>query len=130
MLFRTGLAGLRIMTVVPAVITLALAIRLGAPAMDVSLSARPVSEALLRFAPRRLSVAVVLVPRETEFGLQFYCNQLKVPRYELGEAPAGEHLVVAAQGFRNAFAKNVPGRNIVYLGRLPAQKLEFFEVGP
>ncbi|HEV2699486.1 MAG TPA: glycosyltransferase family 39 protein [Terriglobales bacterium] len=130
LLFRTGLAGLRIMTVVPAVITLALAIRLGAPALDISLSARPVSEALLRFAPGRLPVAVVLVPRETEFGLQFYCNQLKVARYELGEAPAGEHLVVAAQGFRNAFAKNVPGRNIVYLGRLPAQKLEFFEVGP
>lgn len=130
LLFKTGLNGLRFMTTIPAVVTLALAIRLGAPALDQTLSARAISETLFRFAPGRLPVAVVLVPRETEFGLQFYCNQLKVPRYELGQAPAGEHLVVAAQGFRNAFAKNVPGRSIVYLGRLPAQKLEFFQIGP
>jgi 4-amino-4-deoxy-L-arabinose transferase-like glycosyltransferase len=124
---RSGFSGLRVATIVP-VVALAIALRFGAPALDETLSARSVSEALARLAPQQLPVAVVLVPRETEFGLQFYRNQ-KIPRYELGQAPAGEHLVVAVQGFRNAFAKNVPGRRIVYLGNFPAQKLEFFYVG-
>jgi 4-amino-4-deoxy-L-arabinose transferase-like glycosyltransferase len=124
---RGGFSSLRVATIVP-VIALAIALRFGAPALDETLSARPVSEALSRLAPQQLPVAVVLVPRETEFGLQFYRNQ-KIPRYEIGQAPAGEHLVVAVQGFRNAFAKNVPGRRIVYLGNFPAQKLEFFYVG-
>ena len=124
---RSGFSSVRVATVVP-VVALAIALRFGAPALDETLSARPVSEALSRLAPEQLPVAVVLVPRETEFGLQFYRNQ-KIPRYELGQAPAGEHLVVAVQGFRNAFAKNVPGRRIVYLGDFPAQKLEFFYVG-
>ena len=127
-LFRkTGFSGLRVATIVPAVV-LAIALRFGAPVLDETLSARPVSEALSRLAPQQLPVAVVLVPRETEFGLQFYRNQ-KIPRYELGQAPASEHLVVAVQGFRTAFARNVPGRRIVYLGDSPAQKLEFFYVG-
>jgi 4-amino-4-deoxy-L-arabinose transferase-like glycosyltransferase len=124
---KTGFSGLRVATIVP-VVVLAIALRFGAPALDETLSARPVSEAVSRLAPQQMPVAVVLVPRETEFGLQFYRNQ-KIPRYELGQAPAGEHLVVAVQGFRNAFAKNVPGRRIVYLGDFPAQKLEFFYVG-
>jgi 4-amino-4-deoxy-L-arabinose transferase-like glycosyltransferase len=124
---RSGFSGLRVATIVP-VVALAIALRFGAPALDETLSARPVSEALSRLAPQQLPVAVVLVSRETEFGLQFYRNQ-RIPRYELGQAPAGEHLVVAVQGFRNAFAKNVSGRRIVYLGDFPAQKLEFFYVG-
>jgi len=124
---RGGFSGLRVATIVP-VVALAIALRFAAPVLDETLSARPVSEALARLAPQQLPVAVVLVPRETEFGLQFYRNQ-KIPRYEIGQAPAGEHLVVAVQGFRNAFAKNVPGRRIVYLGDFQAQKLEFYYVG-
>jgi 4-amino-4-deoxy-L-arabinose transferase-like glycosyltransferase len=124
---RSGFSGVRVATILP-VVALAIALRFGAPVLDETLSARPVSEALSRLAPQQLPVALVLVPRETEFGLQFYRNQ-KIPRYELGQAPAGEHLLVAAQGFRNAFAKNVPGRRIVYLGNFPGQRLEFFYVG-
>lgn len=126
---KTGFKGLRVVTILPAVIGLAIALRLAAPALDETLSARPISETLRRLAPQNLPVAVVLVPRELEFGLQFYRNQKTVPRYELGQAPAGEHLVVARAGFKNAFARNVPGRKIVYLGNLPAQKLDFFYVG-
>jgi len=47
----------------------------------------------------------------------------------LGQAPKGEHLVVAREGFREAFGRNVPGRRIMYLGNFPAQKLEFYYVG-
>jgi 4-amino-4-deoxy-L-arabinose transferase-like glycosyltransferase len=126
---KTGFRSLRATTIV-AVVALAFAIRVASASLDETLSARPVSEVLSRLAPRQLPVALVMVPRETEYGLRFYRNQEKMPRYEYRQAPAGEHLVVAAQGFRVALAGDVPGRRVVYLGNFPAQKLEFFYVGP
>lgn len=126
-LFKTGFAGLRIAILVPAIVALAIAIRFGAPPLNDQLSARAVSDALAQVSPRNLPVAAVLVSRELEFGLQFYRNQ-PIPRYELGDAPAGEHLVVARAGFQKAFARDVPGRKIVSLGNFPDQKVEFFYV--
>jgi hypothetical protein len=126
-LFKTGFAGLRMATLVPAVVALAVAIRFGAQPLNDQLSARAVSDALAQVSPRNLPVAAVLVSRELEFGLQFYRNQ-PIPRYELGEAPASEQLVVAREGFQKAFARDVPGRKIVPLGNFPDQKLEFFYV--
>jgi len=126
-LFKTGFAGLRMATLVPAVVALAVAIRFGAQPLNDQLSGRAVSDALAPVSPRNLPVAAVLVSRELEFGLQFYRNQ-PIPRYELGQAPAGEHLVVARAGFQKAFARDVPGRKIVPLGDFPQQKLEFFYV--
>ena len=126
---KLGIGGLRVATIVPAVITLAIALRIGAPALNETLSGRAVTEALAQLAPKQLPVAVVLVPRETEFELQFYLHQKRIPRYELRQAPAGEHLVVARAGFKDAFARNIPGRRIDYLGNFPAQNLEFFYVG-
>ena len=118
---------MRIVTLVPAVMALALVLRFGAPILDETLSARPVANGLSQFEPRHLPVAVFLVPREMEFGLEFYRNQA-VSRYELGQIPDGEHLVVAAQGFRKGIAKAVPGRRVVYLGDFVAQKVEYFYV--
>lgn len=126
---KVGWPALRNATTVPALIAMTLALRFAAPALDETFSARPLAEALSHIAPRQLPVAGVLISRETEYGLQFYRNQ-PVPRYELRQAPAGEHLLIAAKGFRNAFAKNVPGRRIEYLGDFPAQNLEFFYIGP
>jgi len=126
-LFKTGFAGLRMATLVPAVVALAVAIRFGTQPLNDQFSARAVSDALAQVSPRNLPVAVVLVSRELEFGLQFYRNQ-PIPRYELNQAPTGEHLVVAREGFQKAFARNVPGRKIVPLGNFPEQKLEFFYV--
>ncbi|MBV9183930.1 MAG: glycosyltransferase family 39 protein [Acidobacteria bacterium] len=124
---RLGFKGLSLVTVIPAMLTVAITLGLGAPAIEATLSARSVANSLAGFAPGNLPVAVVLVPREIEFGLEFYRNQI-VPRYELGEVPAGEHLVVAREGFRDAFSRDVRGRRILYLGSSPAQRLEFFYV--
>ena len=130
LLRKVGIGGLRFATIIPAMITLAIVLRLGASALNETLSARAVIEALSQLAPKQLPVAVVLVPRETEFALQFYRHQKDIPRYELRQAPAGAHLLVARAGFKNAFARNIPGRRIDYLGNFPAQNLEFFYVGP
>jgi 4-amino-4-deoxy-L-arabinose transferase-like glycosyltransferase len=126
-MLKAGPAGLHLAGVAPAIVVLAMAMRFAAPVLDDNSSARPVSEALSRMSHQQLPVAVVLVPRELEFGLQFYRNQA-IPRYELGQVPAGEHLVVAREGFQKAFAHDVPGRRVTYLGDFPAQKLEMFYV--
>jgi 4-amino-4-deoxy-L-arabinose transferase-like glycosyltransferase len=124
---RLGLAGLRLVTLLPAVLTLTITLRLGGPVLDDALSARSVSDSLARLSPARLPVAGVLVPRDLEFGLEFYRNQ-PIPRYELGQVPGGEHLVVAPEGLRDAFRRDIPGRRVLYLGNFPPQKLEFFYV--
>ena len=126
-LFRSGWQGLHLAGFAPAIVVFALALRFAAPVMDRTLSARTVSAELASLSPNRLPVAVALVPRELEFGLQFYRNQT-VPRYEWGQAPVGEHVVVAREGSRGLIDRKVPGRRIVLLGAFPEQKLEFFFV--
>jgi 4-amino-4-deoxy-L-arabinose transferase-like glycosyltransferase len=127
MLVKSDLRLLRTVTLIPAIVTVAFALRFGSQPLDETLSARPVANQLADFDPHHLPVAVFLAPRETEFGLAFYRNQI-VSRYELGQVPAGEHLVVAAQGYPKGVEK-VAGRKITYLGKFAPQRLEFFYVG-
>jgi len=124
---KSGIRKLRVATVVPAVLALAVVLRLAAPALNQMLSARAVSDALARVSPRSLPLATVLVSRETEYGLQFYRDQ-KLPANELRQPLVGEHFIVAQQGFREAILRALSGRKILYLGSFPAQKLEFFYV--
>lgn len=126
-LARGGVASLHFAGLAPAIIALAVTLRFAAPVLNATQSARAVSGALAQVSPKRLPVAVVLVPRELEFGLQFYRNQT-ISRYELHQAPGGEHLVVSREGFEKAFARDIPGRKIVYLGSFPPQHVEFFYV--
>lgn len=128
-LFTKGFAALRLVTLIPAVFVLTIALRFGSPVLDQTLSARSVSYALARVSSQNLPVAVFLVSRETEFGLQFYRNQ-SVPRYEDGRIPAGEHLVVTREEYQKGVAKRAPGRKVVLLGSFPDQHLDFFYVGP
>lgn len=116
----------RIATLVPAILAVAFAIRLGAWPLDEKLSARPVANELASFDTQHLPVAVFLVPRETEFGLAFYRNQV-VARYELGQVPPGEHFVVAAQGYPVGVAK-AAGREVKFLENFAAQRLDLFYV--
>jgi 4-amino-4-deoxy-L-arabinose transferase-like glycosyltransferase len=122
-----GYAGLRLITIAPAVLAFGITLRLGAPALDRSLSARSLAGALQLVDAHHLPVAVFFISRETEFGLQFYRNQA-MPRYELGQIPEGEHLVVAAEGYERGIDRRVPNRKVTRLGTFAAQKLEFFYV--
>jgi 4-amino-4-deoxy-L-arabinose transferase-like glycosyltransferase len=126
LLMRSDFRVLRMATLVPAIVSLAIAMRLGAPPLDEALSARAVARELANFDSHHLPVAVFLVPRETEFGLAFYRNQI-VANYQVGQIPPGEHLVVAVQGFQKSIAKET-GRRVTYLANFPPQKLEYFYV--
>lgn len=126
LLMKSDLRALRLATLAPAILAFAIALRFGALPLDETLSSRPVANGLANFDPHHLPVAVFLAPRETEFGLAFYRNQI-ISNYQIRQIPSGEHLVVAAQGFQKSIAKE-SGRRVTYLGNFPAQKLEYFYV--
>jgi 4-amino-4-deoxy-L-arabinose transferase-like glycosyltransferase len=123
---KANWSGLHLAAIAPAIVVIALTLRSGAPVLDETLSARPVAQELARLSRQQLPV-VALAPRELEYGLQFYRNQ-PITHFELGQAPAGEHLVVAPAGALHYLQRNVPGRQVVLLGNFPPQRLEFFYV--
>lgn len=126
LLIKSDLRALRLATLVPTILALAIALRFGATPLDQTLSARPVANELANLDSHRLPLAVFLAPRETEFGLAFYRDQV-VFNYQMRHIPAGEHIVVAAQGFQRSIAKE-SGRKLTYLGNFAPQKLEYFYV--
>jgi 4-amino-4-deoxy-L-arabinose transferase-like glycosyltransferase len=123
---RVGLGGLRF-TLVPVALTVGAVLRLGAPALDATMSARPLADEISRVEKIRLPLAVSGVSREVEFGLAFYRNQT-IERYELGQIPAEEHLLVAPEGTQLDIAKRVPGRRVSYLGSFAPQGLDYYWV--
>jgi 4-amino-4-deoxy-L-arabinose transferase-like glycosyltransferase len=122
-----GLRVLRFVTLVPVVLAVAAVLRLGAPALDATLSARPLSQEINRVDNRSLPLAILRLPRETEYGLQFYRNQ-NIVRYELGQIPDGEHLLVAQEGWQKNIAKWTAGRRVTYLGSFAAQGFDYYWV--
>jgi hypothetical protein len=69
------------------------------------------------------------VSRQTEYGLAFYRNQTIV-RYESGEIPAKEHVVVAPVGSETAIKTLAAGRRVSYLGTYEPQSLDYYWVAP
>ena len=124
---QLGLGVLRFVTLVPVVLTAAAVLRLGAPALDSTLSARPLANEVSRMESKPMPLAGFRVSRETEFGLAFYRNQT-IDRYESGQIPSGEHLLVAPEGSQVAIATQVAGRRVSYLGSFAPQGLDYYWV--
>jgi hypothetical protein len=122
--FRT----VRFVTLVPVVLAIAALLRIGAPAIDGNLSARPVAAEIRRLGNGMPPVAVSQVSRETEYGLQFYRNQ-PIASYERDEVPPGEHLLIAPRGSEEQLKARLKGRRVSYLGTYEIQRLDYFWVG-
>jgi 4-amino-4-deoxy-L-arabinose transferase-like glycosyltransferase len=128
----SGFRMLRFVTLIPVVLIVGLVLRVGAPALDASLSARPLANEIERLRPKledqsQMQVAVFEAPRETEFGLAFYLNR-PIARYESHQIPDVEHLVIAPAGSQTVVASAVPGRRVSYLGTFASQGLDYFWV--
>ncbi|MGZ4824953.1 MAG: hypothetical protein ACXVZT_10055, partial [Terriglobales bacterium] len=67
------------------------------------------------------------ITRETEYGLDFYRNQ-PVKRYERGEVPAADHLLIARSGSEPQLDAFLPGRRLSHVGSFAAQKLDIYWV--
>jgi 4-amino-4-deoxy-L-arabinose transferase-like glycosyltransferase len=126
---RFGLRLLHFSTLIPVVLSVAALIRLGGPAIDEENSARPVATALalVETGATPLPIAVFQAPRQTEYGLEFYRNQV-VESYDRGEIPAGAHLLVAKEGVQSDLAKLVGSRVVTPIGSNPAQHLEYYRI--
>ena len=124
---RMGLQALRFVTLVPVVLAIAVIVGLDAPELDRALSARPVAAEIGQLETKRLPLAVLGVSRELEYGLAFYSQQT-IQRYDSGQVPAAEHLLIAKQGSEIAIGDRVPGRRVFYLGGFAPQKLNYYWV--
>ena len=93
-----GYRVLRFTTLVPVVIAFSLILRGTAPLISYMQSERSVEAALSQTEIGRIpDIAVCDVPPGVEYGLAFYRNH-PVANYERSEIPAGDHIVVAAEG--------------------------------
>lgn len=130
-IYAKGLRTMRIATLIPVIVALAFVLKFASPSIDANDSQRPVATALDKgMAPRSgYALAVCNVPRQVEYGLNFYENR-PIERYERGEIPVGEHAVVTPSNFQDRLRLMVPDRAITPIGQYPAQKLEFYLVGP
>lgn len=124
---KPGLRLLYFVTLVPVLFVVAALIKMGAPLVDQTLSARPVARQLSAMETKPLPLAVLGVKRETEYGLAFYRHQ-SISRYERHQVPLGEHLLVAPEGTRAALAYFLGDRKVAYLGNFGAQNLCFYWV--
>jgi 4-amino-4-deoxy-L-arabinose transferase-like glycosyltransferase len=125
-----GLALLRPITLLPVVIALAFLIRVAAPSVDATQSARPVARLLrvLGVAPDE-PVALFHAKREVEYGLAFYRNQ-PIAVYERKQLPPTEHVVLVGEGWESQMQQLLPGRQVHLIGFFRPQHLEVFSVGP
>jgi 4-amino-4-deoxy-L-arabinose transferase-like glycosyltransferase len=122
-----GLRMLRFVTLIPVLLSVAAALKIGAPSLDQALSARPLAQQIASTEMHPQPLAVYGVPRELEYGLNFYRNQ-PIPRYEWGQVPAQEHLLIAPDNWQAGVAKNTAGRRVSFLGHYAPQRVDYYWV--
>ena len=124
---RLRLRMLRFVTLVPVVLAVAAVLKMGTAAIDEKLSARPLAIELASVETHKLPLAVCGASREVEYGLAFYRNQT-IARYESGDVPSAEHLLVAPTAWMDNVAKQTAGRRVTFLGHYPLQGLDYYWV--
>jgi 4-amino-4-deoxy-L-arabinose transferase-like glycosyltransferase len=115
----------RFVTLIPVVLAVAAVLKLGTTAIDQKLSMRPVAVELGSMETHKLPLAVCGVTREVEYGLEFYRDQI-ISRYEAGNIPASEHLLVAAPDWKPNVNEWTRGRRVSLLGHYAPQNLDYY----
>lgn len=118
---------LRFVTLIPVILSVAAVLKLGTTAIDQKLSARPLAIELAGVETKKLPLAVFGVSRELEYGLAFYRNQTP-QRYESGNIPAAQHLLVAPTAWMDDVAKATAGRRVSFLGHYRPQAVDYYWV--
>jgi 4-amino-4-deoxy-L-arabinose transferase-like glycosyltransferase len=127
LLSRTGLRMLRFVTLIPVVLAVAAVLKLGTTALDQKLSTRPLAVELASVETHQLPLAVFGVPREVEYGLAFYRNQ-SIARYESGNVPSHEHLLVVLTTWTHNIPSQTAGRRVSLLGHYAPQNVDYYWV--
>jgi len=124
---RTQWRMLRFVTLIPVVLAVAAVLKLGTVAIDQKLSTRSLAYELASVETHRLPLAVCGVSREVEYGLSFYRNEA-IARYEAGDTPKAEHLLVVAPSWTPNVHEWTKGRRISLLGHYAPQNLDYYWV--
>jgi 4-amino-4-deoxy-L-arabinose transferase-like glycosyltransferase len=124
---RSGVRLFGRVTAFAVVVSVGTVIRVAAPAIDATQSARPIAESIQAFSHEPVPLALYHVGRVQEYGLEFYLNR-PAEKYEDGSVPTAPHLLVAARGTQLQVAQLVPGRRVSYLTSVPAQKVDLYWV--
>jgi len=117
----------RFVTLIPVVLAVAAVLKMGTVAIDQKLSARPLAIELASIESHKLPVAVCGTSREIEYGLAFYRNQI-VARYETGNIPLEQHLVVVEPAWKSNVMEWTAGRRVTFLGHYLPQNLDYYWV--
>src|SRR5260370_6024739 len=120
LLSRAGLRLLSRATMFAVVVSVGAIIRLAAPVIDATQSARPVAAAIQAFSREPVPVALYRLNRVQEYGLEFYLNRPAQP-YESGNVPSDAHVAVAAQATQSQVSQQIPGRRVSSLTSIPAK---------
>lgn len=114
----------RFATALPLVLCVAFVLKVAAPVVDATQSARPVAQEIVKLGRPTADICVSNVSRSLEYGLAFYRNH-KV--YALGYAAAADEtsrcLLVASLGTKNPVP---PGGHRLFAGDFPAQNVGFW----
>jgi 4-amino-4-deoxy-L-arabinose transferase-like glycosyltransferase len=122
---RLRLRMLRFVTLIPVVLSVAAMLKLGSTSVDQTLSTRPLAIELAAVETHPLPLAVCGVSREMEYGLAFYRNQT-ISRYESGNVPAEEHLLVSPATWKVNVAMQTAGRRVLFLGNYAPQNVDYY----
>lgn len=124
---KNGLRMVRFVTLIPVVVSVGAALKLGSQPLDQVLSARPLAQEIAAVEVHPLPLAVFHVRRELEYGLTFYRNHLTF-NYDWGRVPQEEHVLVAPENSQVEIANLVAGRRVSYLGHYAPQHVDYFWV--
>jgi len=127
LLGRAHLRMLRFVTLIPVVLAVAAGLKLGTTAIDQKLSTRPLAVELASVETHKLPLAVCGTSREVEYGLAFYRDQV-IARYESGNVPAGEHLLVTPPAWKENVTQATAGRRVSFLGHYAPQDVDYYWV--
>lgn len=124
---KRGLRMLRFMTLIPVILSMGAVLRIGSTDLDRMLSTRSLAGEISTKETHSFPFAVFHVSRELEYGLTFYRNQPSM-RYEWGQIPSEEHLVVTPENWQAEVTKQTAGRRVLFLGRYGPQHVDYFWV--
>jgi len=128
LLSRSGPRLLRDTTLVAVVLGVAAILKLASPAIDATISARPIAQTIQDFSHEVVPLVVFGTNAQQQYGLEFYLNRPAQFYGPLG-CPREAHVLVIIANSPLEFAKILPGRRVSYLTSFPAQKLELYWVG-
>ena len=124
---RYGIKVVRSMTLVPIIALLIFLLGFQGRELDLNYSARPLAQAIDRYAPNGEKVAMLQVKRDMDYGVAFYRDS-PIIHYEHDGVPREEHVLVVKSSDTDDLQQFLAGRIYEPLFLYESQGLEVYRV--